>query len=481
MANISVPNVVGLTQTAATSELAGAGLTLGVITSVSSSIVPSGNVVSQLPAAGALLMTTSPVNLTVSSGPAVVSVPSLAGMSLPTATSTLTQLGLVVGAITMVNSAAVPVGNVISQDPFAGDVVAAGSAINLTESSGVPASAGFVYSSNFGDGTLSAYSIDAASGSLTPLAPSSIAPPRAFELGEAKIDSSGKYLYVVDTLGMIFGFAMQADGSLIAVPGSPFAAGRAPVSLAFDPAGRFLYVANASDGTLSGYSLDSTTGTLTPLAKSPYSISGTDPYPNQIATTGNFLYVADNLADSIQVFTISSTGDLTQSVSGPAFPLGTSAMGLAVDPSGSVLYASILAPSGVTALYGFTINVGSGALTPVAVNPPQFQVDRFISFDKLGKFLLVPGQGDNGVYGLAVYPYDAATGVLGSPVGGSPFATGMYPVSVSVDPTDHFVYTANDQSANISEFTLDAATGVLTSVAGSPASAGLNPDFIAIK
>jgi 6-phosphogluconolactonase len=328
---------------------------------------------------------------------------------------------------------------------------------------------------------LSAYSIDAASGSLTPLAPSSIAVPGAFDLCEAKIDPSGKYLYVVDTLGMIFGFAIQADGSLIAVAGSPFAAGRGPVSLAFDPAGRFLYVANASDGSLSGYFLDATTGTLTPLAKSPYSISGTDPYPNQIATTGKFLYVADNLADSIQVFTISSTGDLTQLVSAPPLPLGTSAVGLAIDPSGSVLYASILAPSGVTALCGFTINAGSGALTPVPANPPQFQVDRFISFDKLGKFLLVPGQGDNGVYGLAVYPYDAVTGVLESPVGGSPFATGMYPVSVSVDPTDHFVYTANDQSANISEFRLNAATGILTLVDGSPAAAGSNPDFIAIN
>src|SRR4029077_16243674 len=174
-----------------------------------------------------------------------------------------------------------------------------------------------------------------------------------------------------------------------------------------------------------------TTGTLTSLTKSPYSISGTNPHPNQIATTGNFLYVADNLATSIQVFAISGSGDLTQLASGPPFPLGTYAMGLAIDPSGSVLYASIIAPSGVTALCGFTINAGSGALAPVAVNPPQFQVNQFISFDKLGKFLLVPWQGDNGLYGLAVYPYDAATGVLGSPVAGSPFATGLYPVSVS--------------------------------------------------
>jgi beta-lactam-binding protein with PASTA domain len=130
VAKISVPNVVGLTETVATSELAGAGLTVGTITSMSSSTIPSGNVESQLPAAGAFLTATSPVSLTVSSGPAVVSVPSLVGMSLAAATSALTGLGLVVGTITMMNSAAVPLGNLISQDPLAGDMVAAGSAIN---------------------------------------------------------------------------------------------------------------------------------------------------------------------------------------------------------------------------------------------------------------------------------------------------------------------------------------------------------------
>jgi 6-phosphogluconolactonase (cycloisomerase 2 family) len=82
---------------------------------------------------------------------------------------------------------------------------------------------------------------------------------------------------------------------------------------------------------------------------------------------------------------------------------------------------------------------------------------------------------------LAVYPYNATTGVLGTPAAGLLFATGLNPFSVSVDSTDHFVYTGNDQSANISEFTLDITTGILTPIAGSPVAAGKNPDFIAIK
>lgn len=52
---------------------------------------------------------------------------------------------------------------------------------------------------------------------------------------------------------------------------------------------------------------------------------------------------------------------------------------------------------------------------------------------------------------------------------------------MSFDPTGQFVYVGNDGSADVSEFTLNAVTGVLTAVSGSPVPAGNNPDFIAIK
>jgi 6-phosphogluconolactonase len=80
-----------------------------------------------------------------------------------------------------------------------------------------------------------------------------------------------------------------------------------------------------------------------------------------------------------------------------------------------------------------------------------------------------------------VYPIDATTGTLDTATTGSPFATGTNPYSVSVDPTDRFVYAGNDGSANVSEFMLNGTTGALTPVAGSPVAAGANPDFVAIK
>ena len=50
---------------------------------------------------------------------------------------------------------------------------------------------------------------------------------------------------------------------------------------------------------------------------------------------------------------------------------------------------------------------------------------------------------------------------------------------MTIDPANQFLYVANDGSANISGFRLDASTGALTPMAGSPFPAGNHPEFIA--
>jgi PASTA domain len=67
---VSVPNVVGQTQSAASAAITSAGLVVGTVNVQSSSTVPAGVVIAENPAAGAQASTGSTVNLTVSSGPA---------------------------------------------------------------------------------------------------------------------------------------------------------------------------------------------------------------------------------------------------------------------------------------------------------------------------------------------------------------------------------------------------------------------------
>ena len=131
---VSVPNVVGLTQPAATSAITGAGLVLGTVTMASSATVPKGSVIAQSPVGGTSVAITSAVNLSVSTGPAPVAVPNVVGLTLADATTAITAAGLVLGTVKMVRSDTVPSGSVISQSPAAGTSVARGSAVNLTVS-----------------------------------------------------------------------------------------------------------------------------------------------------------------------------------------------------------------------------------------------------------------------------------------------------------------------------------------------------------
>jgi uncharacterized repeat protein (TIGR03806 family) len=135
--NARVPDVVGQTQAAATSAITGAGLHVGTVSMASSATVVAGSVISQNPAANALVPPASTVNLVVSSGPApTVNVPNVVGQTQAAATTAITSAGLHVGTVTNASSTTVPSGNVISQVPVAGTSVATNSTVNLTVSSG---------------------------------------------------------------------------------------------------------------------------------------------------------------------------------------------------------------------------------------------------------------------------------------------------------------------------------------------------------
>ena len=75
---------------------------------------------------------------------------------------------------------------------------------------------------------------------------------------------------------------------------------------------------------------------------------------------------------------------------------------------------------------------------------------------------------------VSAYTINATTGAL-TPVPGSPFAAGLEPVSVAVSQNGQFAYVANDGSNDVSAYTINATTGALTPVPGSPFAAGSAP------
>jgi len=131
-----VPNVVGMTEGAATTAInAVANLSVGTVTYECSDTVAAGDVISQSPTAGAAPCD-STVDLVVSSGQP--DVPDVVGMTEAAATTAINAVAnLSVGTVTYECSDTVAAGDVISQSPTAG-AAPCDSTVDLVVSSGQP-------------------------------------------------------------------------------------------------------------------------------------------------------------------------------------------------------------------------------------------------------------------------------------------------------------------------------------------------------
>ncbi len=134
--SVTVPNVVGQTQSAAGTALTGANLTTGTVAQERSNTVAAGLVISQNPASGGAAPYGSAVALVVSTGVCPATVPDVVGQTQSAASTAITGVTLIVGVITQAYSQTVPLGEVISQNPAAGASVAPGTAVALVISIG---------------------------------------------------------------------------------------------------------------------------------------------------------------------------------------------------------------------------------------------------------------------------------------------------------------------------------------------------------
>jgi 6-phosphogluconolactonase len=86
--------------------------------------------------------------------------------------------------------------------------------------------------------------------------------------------------------------------------------------------GSFLYVANNSDNTISGYAIDPTTGALQQIAGSPFPCPG-GPYYLNVTPNPGFLIVGNNGNGTVGTYAIDShTGVLTQASGSPVSTVG---------------------------------------------------------------------------------------------------------------------------------------------------------------
>lgn len=204
----------------------------------------------------------------------------------------------------------------------------------------------------------------------------------------------GTILYVENNLAAgnaILAYRQQADGSLVALAGSPFATGGAgfanptqtlgpddtdePLTLSADK--KRLFAVNQGSSTISVFNIGAD-GVLTPVSGSPFPSGGLNPC--SLGLANDRLYVVNKSDDgnpattdpapTYTVFNIAGSGALTPLPNSTvAATVGTSPTHAYVAPSQRLLFTDeFLAPLSVGTLHAFTIG-SDGRLTSAAGSP----------------------------------------------------------------------------------------------------------------
>ena len=283
----------------------------------------------------------------------------------------------------------------------------------------------------------------------------------------AVLHPSGKFLYVANPgqeENDISLFTIASNGTLTEVlPRTSVApAASLPQLLVMDPAGGFLYVMNTGSDNISVFSIDSSNGALTQVGIP--TLIGSPPLNMQLTPSGNFLYVTTSGGQvgndgSIVGFSVNA-GVLTSL--GAAFPSdGINPNGLAIDPTGTYLYAANTSSASISI---FTIG-SSGALSEVPSSPlaDTYTAPVNLILDPTGTFLYVANQGSNNV---AAYSISSSTGlptVLSSSTTTGAFSTEGNPSFLAADPNGEFLFVGNQgSSAGIEAF--EVSSGNLTEI-----------------
>jgi 6-phosphogluconolactonase len=185
-------------------------------------------------------------------------------------------------------------------------------------------------------------------------------------------------------------------------------------SITTDPSGRFVYVADLGLDWIVIYQLDERKGLLTlnepPNAKVE---PGAGPRHFSVHQSGRYGYVINELNCTITTFTRdTNSGGLKELETVSALPPnvqmqnGFSGAELELHPSGRYLYTSI---RGHNSIAVFSIDQNTGRLTYVESTPTQGNTPRGFGIDPTGKYLLAGNQNSDT---LVVFRIDSATGKL---------------------------------------------------------------------
>ncbi len=268
-------------------------------------------------------------------------------------------------------------------------------------------------------GQVSAFAVNRQSGQLTPLNNAS-----AVGAGPCHIvmDAAGKHVLLANYGGgSVAALNVHGDGKLgnktafIQHQGSSVNPQRQKEphahSINLDRANKFAFAADLGIDKVLIYRFDEKTGNLTPHEPAAASVApGAGPRHFAFHPSGKYAYVINELNSTVTVFQYDAQqGRLTELQTLSTLPEGfagnNSTAEVQVHPSGKFLYGS---NRGHDSLAIFSI-ADDGRLTPQGHQPTGGKTPRNFGIDPTGKYLLAANQGTNNLF---VFRIDGQTGGL---------------------------------------------------------------------
>ncbi len=344
-----------------------------------------------------------------------------------------------------------------------------------------PASA-YLFVPTSGDNTIVPFAIGT-DGTLTAGTPFTFTPALTGTdfLEAVAVDPTSKFLYVVDagtssettTTGNLYALSIGAGGALTQTinGGSPYALGNMPKSIALDPSGTILAVANNADNTVSVFTA-AADGSLTP--DNLVEAAGAPAFPvfiNGAAETASSVsaVVAANITNStLSAFTADSTGALT-AVGTPFTALAGNSKVANIPFGTSVFTTSHTAKD----LGGFNVDTTSATpFTQIAAPVVLPGAAGSVVVDATGNFAYVADTDHNTVSSVAV-----SSSTLG-PVGASPVTVAGGVLSLASDPQTTLVYAlgTNTITAIRALSTGTISLGPALTVTGTWTAGAVSPD-----
>ncbi|MEZ6058305.1 MAG: lactonase family protein [Planctomycetaceae bacterium] len=269
-------------------------------------------------------------------------------------------------------------------------------------------------------GGVAAFSIDPKDGALTAINVKPSGGPGPCHLN---VDREGKNILVanygggsVAVLPIVDGGGLKEPSCFIQHEGSSVNPGRQAAphghSINLDLSGKRAFAADLGLDKVLIYNFDATAGTLTPNHPAAGVVApGSGPRHFDFHPTGKFAYVINEMGSTVTAFSYNSeTGSLTElqtiSTLPDDFKGNNSTADIHVHPSGRFLYGS---NRGHDSIVVYTIDESTGKLTWKQHQSTLGKTPRNFGIDPTGRILLAENQGSDSIYSFHI---DANTGEL---------------------------------------------------------------------